>query len=178
MGRYSTQSSCSSATYMRRYCSIIWLRRSVCPSVCGCPAVERLSFVPSLDHKVCQNLAVKSLSLSVMNLSGMPKSDMIDLITMYASSGAVMVSLSGMNLVYLVNRSTITRIASHSCFVPGSMDFGSLTMKSIVTSLQGRFGAPCGCSKPYGLCLLILFRWHLSQLPTTSSMVFFMCDME
>ena len=52
---------------------------------------------------------------------------------MYASSSTVDASLYGTKYAYLVKVSLITNILSNSTPVRGSLDFGSLTMKSSAT---------------------------------------------
>ena len=52
-------------------------------------------------------------------------------------------------------------IASYTSVVVGSLDFGNLVIKSIVTSSQGVFGTGTNCIFPYGLCLADLFCWQL-----------------
>jgi hypothetical protein len=90
---------------------------------------------------------VNNLSLSVMNSSGVLCSDISALETLYAQSSAVMVSSISTNFALLVNWHTITRIVSQSCLDSGSSDFGSFTMKSIVTLLYGLVSSCRGCNR-------------------------------
>ena len=82
-----------------------------------------------------------------MNSLGIPYSDIIALETSYEHSSAVIVSSVGTNFASLVNRHTITRIVSQSRSKPGSNDFGSFTMKSIVTLLHGLVSGCKGCNR-------------------------------
>jgi hypothetical protein len=89
---------------------------------------------------------VNSDPLSVMNCSSMLCMLARAFSTLYASSLAVIVSSVGTNLPALVNRLTITNIESHRRADPGSNDFGSFTMKSIVTLIYGLAGGVSGWS--------------------------------
>jgi hypothetical protein len=87
------------------------------------------------------------LSLLVINLSSTLKSNISTLITVYAKSSALINSLTRINLINFVNLLTITSIASHFCPVPSLIESSSLTIKSIITLLYSRLGAPCSCSR-------------------------------
>ena len=90
---------------------------------------------------------MNSLSLSVINSSGIPCSNTSALETSYAHSSAVIVSSIGTNFAALVNQSTITSIVSQSRADPGSNDFGSFTMKSIVMLVYGRVSSNRGYNR-------------------------------
>ncbi len=59
----------------------------------------------------------------------------------YANTGAVAVSLNGMNIVYFINLSTMVNMLSNQTSHAGSFDFGNLVIKSMVTDSQGAPGA-------------------------------------
>ncbi len=57
----------------------------------------------------------------------------------YVNTGAVAVSLNEMNMVYLVNLSTIVNILSNFTPHAGSFDVGNFVMKFIVTDSHDTF---------------------------------------
>ncbi len=59
----------------------------------------------------------------------------------YTNTGAVAVSLNGMNIVYFVNLFTMVNMLSNWTSHAGSLDFGNLVIKSMVTDSQGAPGA-------------------------------------
>ena len=60
-------------------------------------------------------------------------------------------------MVYFVSLSMITMMALYTSAVIGSLDFGNLVIKSIVTSSYGVFGTGANCIFLYSLCLADLF---------------------
>jgi len=60
---------------------------------------------------------------------------------MYVNTDAVVVSLNEMNMVYLVNLSTIVNILSNFTPHAGFFDVSNFVMKFIVTDSHGAFGA-------------------------------------
>ena len=91
-------------------------------------------------------------------LCATPPSDMIFFRTLYydttyrlnkyTRSSADMSSRHGMKYPYFVSLSVTTNTESYSSVVPGSFDFGSLTMKSIAMSCHAPVGAEFGWSFP------------------------------
>ena len=73
---------------------------------------------------------MKSLSLSNMTLSSSLWLATIDLIKMYAISSAVAPSRHRRKYAYFISLHTSTRIELYYILVRGSLDFGSLIMKS------------------------------------------------
>ena len=71
----------------------------------------------------------------------------------YVKTGAVAVSLNGMNMVYLVNLLTIVNILSN--FTPHArfFDVGNFIMKSIVTDSHGAFSVSSCVTLSYLLSL-------------------------
>ena len=59
----------------------------------------------------------------------------------YVNTGAVAVFLNEMNMVYLVNLSTIVNILSNFTSHAGSFDVDNFVMKFIVTDFHGAFSA-------------------------------------
>jgi len=57
----------------------------------------------------------------------------------YTNTGAVAVSLNGMNIMYFINLSTMVNMLSNLTSHAGSLDFSSLVIKSMVTDSQGTF---------------------------------------
>jgi hypothetical protein len=104
---------------------------------------------------------VKSLSLSDLITSGVPCWVITVLIKAYAISLAMLDSFHGWKYAYLVNSSPITNIKSYSVPIKGSLDFGSLTMKSSAIVDYASSGKLVVYSKPYGLCLIYLALWHV-----------------
>jgi hypothetical protein len=89
---------------------------------------------------------VNSLSLSVMNSSGIPNFDTSSRITMSASCSAVVDSRYGINMAYFDSLSTIASITFILIFVSGSSEGGSLIIKSIITTCHFLAGAELGYS--------------------------------
>src|SRR5271157_2790563 len=83
-----------------------------------------------------QNFDVNSLSLSKTKSSGRPWLAMMVASTKYTNLSAMIVSVVGTKCAILVNRSTPTQIESQTVREEGSIDGGSLTMKSIDTDAQ------------------------------------------
>jgi len=109
---------------------------------------------------ISQNLLVNSLSLSVINFF-----DSLWLLInshsiVYTNTGAVVISLNGMNMVYLVNLSTIVNILSNFTPHAGSFDIGNFVMKFMVTDSHGAFDASSYVILSYLLSLWILFLQH------------------
>ena len=90
---------------------------------------------------------MNSLSRLVINSLGILCSNINALLTLYAHSSAVIVSSVGTNFASFVCQHTMTRIVSHNLPDPSSNDFGSFTMKSIVTLLYGLVGGGKGCNR-------------------------------
>jgi hypothetical protein len=82
-----------------------------------------------------------------MNSLGILCSDISALLTLYAHSSAVIVSSVGTNFAPFVCRHTITRTVSYNLLDPGSNDFGSFTIKSIVTLLYSLVGGGKSCNR-------------------------------
>jgi hypothetical protein len=57
----------------------------------------------------------------------------------------------------------MTNIESYSVPIKGSLDFGSLMMKSSVIVNYTSLGSSIICSKPYGLYLAYLILWYVSH---------------
>ena len=72
---------------------------------------------------------------------------------MYVNTDAVAVSLNRMNMVYLINLSTIVNILSN--FTPHAefLDVDNFVMKFIVTDFHGAFGAFSCVTSSYLLSL-------------------------
>src|SRR3982074_2723675 len=108
-----------------------------------------------------QNFEVNNLSLSKIISSSNPWFAMTTLRKVYASSIASLASLYGMKCLYFISLSVMTKIESYMTFVIGSLESGSLTIKSKAIN----FHAPCGVGgdlrSPYGACL---FDFDLLQM--------------
>jgi hypothetical protein len=76
---------------------------------------------------------VNNLSRSEIICFGVPCWLTSVLNTSYDRSSTIIDSVVALKYAYLVNQSTITNIKSHIRPNPSSLDFGSLTIKSIVT---------------------------------------------
>ena len=129
----------------RRYCSRVWLAHSVCPSVCGSKAVDKVSLVSMSLKSICQNLDVNLGSLSDTITRGRPWSQKTVLKKMFATSTAVAVVVVGWRWTIFESRSMNTTIALYPSWVGGS-----LTMKSIVTCSHYWPGVGSGCRRPAG----------------------------
>ncbi len=79
---------------------------------------------------------------------------------MYINTDAVAVFLNEMNMVYLINLSTIVNILLN--FTPHArfFDISNFVMKFIVTDSHGAFDAFSCVTSSYLLSLWILFLWH------------------
>jgi hypothetical protein len=91
---------------------------------------------------------VNSLSLLVMNSSGIPNFNTSSRITMSASCSAVVDSRYSINIAYFDSLSTIASIVSILIFVSRSSKGGSLIIKSIITTCHFLTGAELGYSFP------------------------------
>ena len=60
-------------------------------------------------------------------------------------------------MVYFISLSMMTMIVLYTSAVVGSLDFGNLVMKSIVTSSYSVFSTGANYIFLYGLCLADLF---------------------
>jgi len=78
----------------------------------------------------------------------------------YVNTGAVAVSLNEMNMVYLINLSTIVNILSNLTSHAKSFDVSNFIMKFIVTDFHGASGAFSCVTLLYLLSLQILFLQH------------------
>ncbi len=89
---------------------------------------------------------MNSLSLLVMNSSGIPNFDTSSRIIVSASCSAVVDSRYSMNIAYFDSLSTIASIISILIFVSRSSEGGSLIIKSIITTCHFLTGAELGYS--------------------------------
>ncbi len=71
----------------------------------------------------------------------------------YANTGAVAVSLNEMNMVYLVNLSTIVNILSNFTPHAGSFDVGNFVMKFMVIDFHDAFSVSSCVTSLYLLSL-------------------------
>ena len=133
----STQSVCHSFMNIRRYCSISWFIRLVCMSVWGWYAVEMLVLVLTSWWRSFINWAANCGPRSLITFQGIPNC----FHTLSQNSLAVPIEdislVVGTAMMYLVNRSMTTIIASYPC------DIGSPVMKSTV------------------MCSKVVRGWHL-----------------
>ena len=132
---------------MQRYCSRIWLVRSVCPSVSGWYAVLRLDQTPRRVQSKAQKHETKSFPLLETMSAGVPCLVKMFCRKIFASCGASMSDLVGMKWAILVSRSTTTNIISKPS------ETGNHLIKSMDMEDQGLSGIGSG---PYGLCLTVL----------------------
>ncbi len=72
---------------------------------------------------------------------------------MYTNTGAVAVSLNGMNMVYLVSLSTIVNILSNFTPHAESFDVDNFVMKFMVTDFHGAFSVFSHVTSSYLLSL-------------------------
>jgi len=152
----------------RRYASIVWLRRSVCPSVWGWKAVDILGRMPDSHRNSCHISEVKRESQSEMMYEGSPWCFQTSRAKMTARSAAIFFSsLRGRKCAIFVNRS----ITTHNWLHPS--ESGSSVMKSIALDCQGAYGSSRGEESPYGWCRAALFFWHSGQLRTKSIILSF-----
>ncbi len=71
----------------------------------------------------------------------------------YVNTGAVTVSLNEMNMIYLINLSTIVNILSNFTSHAESFDVSNFIMKFIVTDSHGAFGVSSHVTLSYLLSL-------------------------
>ncbi len=71
----------------------------------------------------------------------------------YVNTGAVAVSLNGMNMVYLVNLSTIVNILLNFTPHARSFDVDNFVMKFMITDSHGAFSASSHVTLSYLLSL-------------------------
>ncbi len=141
-----------------KYYSNTWFTRSVCPSVWGWYADDRLVFTCKILNMDCQNLDVNCVPRSDIISSGSPwylytfskKSRVVSL--------PVIVLLQGTKCAIFVNRSTTTKTKSKD------LDFGRSTMKSMDMDVHGVFGIGSGWSNPYGWWRRILGLKQVSHV--------------
>ena len=98
--------------FRSRYCSIIWLVHSVCPSVSGWYAVLRLYRTPRRVQSEAQKRETKCFPLSETMSAGVPCLVKMFCRKIFASCGASMSDLMGMKWAILVSQSTTTSIVS------------------------------------------------------------------
>ncbi len=72
---------------------------------------------------------------------------------MYINTDAVVIFLNEMNMVYLINLSTIVNILSNFTSHAESFDVDNFVMKFIVTNFHGAFGASSHVISSYLLFL-------------------------
>jgi hypothetical protein len=105
-------------------------------------------------------LLVNSLSLLVINFFDSLWLLINSCSMMYINTDAVVVFLNEMNMVYLINLSTIVNIllnfTSHAEF----FDVNNFIMKFIVTDSHDAFSAFSCVTSSYLLSFWILFLWH------------------
>jgi hypothetical protein len=89
---------------------------------------------------------IKSLSLLVINSSGILNLNTSSYITMSASYSAIIDLRYSINIAYFNNLSIITSIESILVFVKESSEFRSLIIKSIITTYYFLIGAKLGYS--------------------------------
>src|SRR3569833_1801511 len=133
---------------MRRYASSVRFVRSVWPLVSGWNAVDSRWSIPSMEVSSIQNLDAKVVPLSVTISLGRPWLATTFRVNAYASSLALWPSLLGWLLVFLVCWLFTTQMLSYSLLVSGSLDGGSLTMRSHDIAVQGASGTGSGWSLP------------------------------
>ena len=130
IGSSNAQLSYSLLTNAQRYASIVWLRRSVCPSVWGWKAVDIRGQLLSSPKNPLQVSKVNRESRSETISVGIPWCFHISRANMAIKTAAVF-SFSGTKWAILVNRSRTTHNSSHS------FDSGRSVMKSIAIDCQG-----------------------------------------
>ena len=89
----------------------------------------------------------------MINLSGNMCSVRISQRKTYINLLAVVISLNGINIIFLVNLSTVTIIKLNTTFVIDSFNSDNLTIKSIDTELHSFLSTYNSYSNPYSLCL-------------------------
>ena len=123
---------------------------------------------------VFQQLDVNSLSLLVINTIGILQQRTSLSSTRQPNCLALINSLQGIKCKYFVSRSTITSIKSCQTPRTGSIDFGSLTIKSIVTSSYSYLGGSLNSRLLYLACRNALFLLQLLHRLTYSKTFCFM----
>jgi hypothetical protein len=91
---------------------------------------------------------INSLSLLVMNSSGIPNFDTSSCITIFVSYSVIIDSRYSINIVYFDSLSIIASITSILIFVSRSSKGRSLIIKSIITTYYFLTGAELGYSFP------------------------------
>lgn len=109
-----------------------------------------VSFINAL-----QKCETKSLSWSVMSLSGNPFSQNHLSKNIVANSSAVMLVLHGASWISAFSLSVMVTM------VLKSLSLGSGPMKSIATESNRLSGTGRGCRGPPGFEVVFLFYWHL-----------------
>src|SRR6266705_2818079 len=116
----------------RRKASMIWLIRSVCPSVCGWKDVDILGLIPKRARKTCQVEEVNLESRSETMSLGKPCNLHTSRAKILARSSAFFPSgANGMKCAILVNRSMTTQSSLHP------EDRGRSVMKSMAMDSHG-----------------------------------------
>jgi hypothetical protein len=154
------QSSGDADVTSRRYCSTHWFFRSDRPSVWGWNAVDKFCWIPNFWLRALPKWDVKRGSLSLITLLGSPNHRYTWSMYNCAISGPVIVVEQGRNIVALEHPwSTIVRIASFPlCFgSPVIRSMAILWKGSVPSSVVMRY------SGVFGLCVRILFCWHVAQ---------------
>jgi len=118
------------------------LVRSVCPSVCGWKAVQRLRSIPSFPVVSFHRSEVNSVPLSVMISCGSPSSLPISFMKRLANYGATRSFEHGMKWLILLSRMMTTSMVSYSS------DFSRSVMRFIAIDFHGRSGPSFDCSNP------------------------------
>jgi len=122
---------------------MVWLSRSVCPSVWGWNAVDIRDRMPEIHRNSFQTSEVNRESLSDTMSVGWPWCFHTSLANTTARSLAVFLFfIRGTKCAILVNRSTITQGWSHSS------DSGSSVMKSIAIDCHGAYGSSRSEGRP------------------------------
>jgi hypothetical protein len=126
-----------------RYASIVWLIRSVRPSVCGWKEVLILGLISSIPRNCFYSVDVNLESRSEMMSVRMLWNLQISLANILTRCSAFFWSLwSGMKCAILVNLSIMTHSWSQSS------DKGRSVMKSIAMDVHGAYGSSSGERRP------------------------------
>ncbi len=113
---------------------------------------------------VSQNLLVNSLSLSVINFFDSLWLLINSYSMMYINTDAVVIFLNEMNMMYLINLSTIVNILSNFTSYVRFFDIDNFVMKFIVIDSHDTFSVFSHVTSSYLLFLWILFLQHKSHL--------------
>jgi len=151
----------------RKYCSIQVFMCSVCPSVQGWKAVERLCWIPSALHISFTNAEVNQGSWSKMILLGSPNQGMRCFRYSSATPVLLIIFVHRINLAALEHPwSMIVRIKSKPC------DLGRSVIRSIDTYWKGPSsrGVSKHCRGAFDQCMLVLDSWHCAHPLTYCSM--------